>query len=211
MSNCMLSILQQKAHHNNISLENVTLCRMNALEIPLENESIDTVVANSVLHLISNPEKVVAEILRVFKKDSTFICKDDMPRKVKTTKFDNTKYNEIINLIYSRYWEDLSAFRVMPKKYSWKFDRSSCCNTLFESKHEINIEYGNIYKIPLKNGFLARFLERGFSDQIDVQQDLHKKVIAPILDECSHIFGNNYADISFKGIEEDLLITVYRK
>ena len=64
----MLCLLQQKADSHKISLDTVTLCRMNALEIPLAMESVDTVVADSVLHLISNPQKVIAEILRVLKK-----------------------------------------------------------------------------------------------------------------------------------------------
>ena len=34
----------------------------------LADESVDTVVANGVLHLISNPEKVIKEIWRVLKE-----------------------------------------------------------------------------------------------------------------------------------------------
>lgn len=52
ISNSMLSLLQERAAHLGISLENVTLCRMNALDIPHECESVDTVVADSVPHLI---------------------------------------------------------------------------------------------------------------------------------------------------------------
>ncbi len=70
---------------------------MNALEIPLTDNSIDTVVANSVLHLISNPEKVISEIYRVLKKGGKFICKDDRPGKGFDNTFDNTKYLEILN------------------------------------------------------------------------------------------------------------------
>ena len=81
ISNTMLKVLQQKAEANNISLENVTVCRMNALEIPLADESVDTVVANGVLHLISNPEKVINEIYRVLKMGGCFICGDDIPGK----------------------------------------------------------------------------------------------------------------------------------
>lgn len=49
ISNSMLKILQDKALKNNISLENVMLCRMNALDTSLKNECVDTVAANSVL------------------------------------------------------------------------------------------------------------------------------------------------------------------
>ena len=95
ISNTMLKVLKQKAEENKVSLQNVTLCRMNALEIPLADESVDTVVANSVLHLISNPEKVIGEICRVLKKGGCFICIDDAPGKNMESGYDVTfKGNE---------------------------------------------------------------------------------------------------------------------
>ena len=44
ISNKMMMLLQERARKNDVSLENVTLCRMNALDIPLKNESVDAVV-----------------------------------------------------------------------------------------------------------------------------------------------------------------------
>lgn len=166
ISNSMLSILQRKAECNTISLDCVTLCRMNALDIPLENENVDTVVANSVLHLISNPEKVVSEIYRILKKGGAFICKDDRPGRNTDNASDNSTYNEIVNTMYFAYWADLKEQNITPKKYSWKFDLEGVYNSMFKDKTEILIERGNTYEIPLKDGFLPRFTGRGFSDKV---------------------------------------------
>lgn len=207
----MLSILQKKAGHNNISLENVTLCRMNALDIPLEDETVQTVVANSVLHLISNPEKVVREIYRVLKRGGAFICMDDRPGTAGESKFDNEKYNEIINLIYKSYWDIMMGQGIMPIKYNWKFDRDALCSRLFEMKTSKCVERGNEYETPLKDWFLPRFIGRGFSDQANVPKDLHDKVIDQLINDFSQKYGDDFVNIAYKGVEDDILITMYIK
>lgn len=211
ISNNMLSILQQKAQHNGISLENVTLCRMNALSIPMANESIDVVVANSVLHLLSNPKKVIGEIWRVLKKGGSFLCIDDLPGKNQSTIFDNFQYNKITNELYSEYWSNLKCFGVFPTKYCWEFDRTEFCDELFEKKQKTTVDRNSTYEIPLKEGFLPRFLGRGFSDQVDVPKELHDSITTKLLIVFRQKYGDRFADIPFKGMEEDLLITTYIK
>lgn len=118
---------------------------MNALEIPLTDGSVDTVVANSVLHLISNPEKVVSEIYRVLKIGGKFICIDDAPGQKRDNDFDNTKYYEIVNYIYGEYWNKLGDHQIRPKKYSWKFNREAVCDKIFKGKDTRIIECGDVY------------------------------------------------------------------
>lgn len=211
ISNKMLSILQDKAKHNNICLDNVTLCRLNALEIPLEDESVDAVVANSVLHLISNPKKVVKEIHRVLKRGGVFICRDDAPGKTAETSFDNSLYFEIVNSMYREYWNRLNEQGIYAKKYSWKFDRNTFCDRLFSARTEKIIERNEIYKIPLKDGFLPRFIGRGFSDQVDVPKDLHDEIITELMQSFKEKYGEDFATIALKGIEQDIVITMYYK
>lgn len=211
ISNKMLKILQEKAKHNNVNLDNVTLCRMNALEIPLADESVDTVVANSVLHLISNPEKAVREIYRVLKKGGVFVCRDDAPGKISETPFDNSLYFEIVNSIYREYWNKLNEHGVYAKKYSWRFDRNSFCNILFSKQTEKIIEQNEPYEIPLKDGFLPRFTSRGFSDQVDVPKALHNEIIAELLQAFRTGYGEAFDNIALKGVETDIVITMYYK
>lgn len=211
ISNGMLSLLQHKAAHNGISLEKVCLCRMNALSLPLADESVDTVVANSVLHLISNPEKVVGEIYRVLRKGGAFICRDDAPGKITDAHFDNSLYFEIVNSIYRQYWAELKNYGVLPQKYSWHFDKTALCDTLFSHKTEKIIPRGGEYQIPLKDGFLPRFLGRGFSDQTNVPQELHNTVTARLLETFQEKYGESFSEIFFRGIEPDIVITTYYK
>ena len=211
ISNNMLRILQEKAKHNSISLENVTLCRMNALEIPLADESVDTVVANSVLHLISNPEKVVREIYRVLKKGGVFVCRDDAPGKTTETPFDNSLYFEIVNSMYREYWNQLNAQGIYAKKYSWKFDRNAFCDKLFSTRTEKIIQRNEIYQTPLKDGFLARFIGRGFSDQVDVPKDLHDEIITELIQSYKEKYGEDFSYTSLKGLEQNIIITIFTK
>ena len=211
ISNNMLSILQKKAAHNKISLEKVTLCRMNALDIPLDSESVHTVVANSMLHLISNPQKVIREIYRVLQKGGSFLCREDRPDKSRYGMFDNTKYNQLVNTLDCEYWKRLKPYGITPTKYSWKFNREEFCDGLFADKTEKIIKRGNLYETALKDGFLPRFCSRGFSAQVNVPQKLHDDVIAKLLAEFRDRFGDDFADTCFKGVEDDMVITVYTK
>ena len=211
ISNKMMLILQEKALCAEIKLLNVTLCRINALDISIMSGSIDALIANSVLHLISNPQKVVSEIYRILKKGGVFICGDDVPGKYENSDFDNSHYYNIVNSIYNEYWVRMGEQNVFPKKYSWKFNRDELCDSLFSSKSTKLIQRGYKYERSIRDGFLSRFLERGFSDQIGVPQHLHQIVISELMTTVSKKYGNNFADTVYKGVEEDLLITIYKK
>ena len=211
ISNTMLSILQKKAKLNGIPLNKVTLCRMNALDLPLADETVDTVVANSVLHLISNPQKVITEIYRVLKKGGIFLCGEDAPGKNTSSIFDNSKYNEIVNTLYREYWNRLKEYGIYPKRYRWDFDRDTICNSMFGKMDEKTIQRNATYEIPLKDGFLPRFLGRGFSDQVDVPSKLHDQVTSTLILEFKERYGPDFADVSYKGVEDDLRIIAYYK
>ncbi len=184
---------------------------MNALEIPLADESIDTVVANSVLHLISNPQRVISEIYRVLKKGGSFVCQDDRPGKSPDLEADNQKYHEIVNTFYSCYWNKLMSQGISPRKYSWKFDRARLCDSLFSQKEEKLIQRGAPYETALQDGFLPRFIGRGFSDQTCVPKDIHDKAIEELMAEFRQKYGDDFGATLFRGIEENMLITVYKK
>lgn len=211
ISNNMLSVLQQKAKYNAVSLEKVTLCRMNALDIPLSEGSVCAAVANSMLHLISNPQKVIAGIYRVLAKGGSFICREDRPDKSRYSEFDNARYNQLANALDSGYWKRLKPYGVTPVRYSWEFNREEYCDNLFSQKREKVIKRGKLYETALKDGFLPRYCSRGFSAQANVPQKLHDDVIAEVLAELRDGFGDDFADVCFRGVEDDLVITVYTK
>ena len=215
ISNAMMKILQERARQNGVSLKNVTLCRMNALDIPIKDESVDCVIANSVLHLISNPQKVLYEIFRVLKPGGRFVCREDAPGK--ESQFgeeyvkENQEYLQIINGIYGAYWTDLNARGIYAKKYSWRFDRDSACREMFGAVETRVIERGTPYFNRLVDIWLPRFLGRGFSDQVDVPPELHKEVCDKVISECSKEYGTLLDTIGYHGVEDDIVITSYVK
>jgi len=210
ISNKMISILVERARRNGVSLENVTLCRMNALDIPLEDGSVDCVVGNSFLHLISNPEKVVKEIHRVLKRGGRFICFDDRPGQSGAAE-SNEVYEEIANFIYSSYWQKLISLGVQPKKYSWRFDRDAFCSDLFERCVETVVERNAPYFNPLRGGFLARMAGKGFSDQAAVPDEQHETVMREVTDEAYGKYGELIDTACYRGVESDIVIKDYFK
>lgn len=211
ISNSMLKILIKKADNNNIDLQNTTLCRMNALDIPIIDNSVDCVIANSVLHLISNPEKVIREIHRVLKPNGIFICLDDVPGKGHSSDFNNSKYNEIVNNMYSQYWAHMKEHNIYPQKYSWKFNRDAVCENIFDSRDTLLIENNKEYSIMMKDGFLPRFFSKGFSDQVEVPEDIHNQIITQLFASFKEIYGDDFDSIPCVGIETDILLTIYIK
>lgn len=211
ISNKMLSILQAKAEHNHISLQKVTLCRMNALAVPLADESIDTVVANSVLHLISNPQKVIREIYRVLKKGGAFVCLEDQPGQTGDNTCQNQTYNELVNSLYQSYWNQLKTYGITPKKYSWKFNREAFCGEMFRNKNEKRIHRGNPYTVQLQDAFLPRFFGRGFSDQTSVPEEIHEKIAETLLAEFRNRYGASFGETAYHGVEDDIQIIIYGK
>ena len=215
ISNSMMTILQERARQNGVSLENVTLCRMNALDIPIKDKSVDCVIANSVLHLISNPQKVLNEIYRVLKSGGQFICKEDAPGKTpelgKDYKAENEMYLRIVNEMYFEYWKELNDRGIAAKKYSWRFDRDAACRALFRDVETTKIERNKPYFNRLADFWLPRFLGRGFSDQVDVPADLHKMVCDNVTAKCRGKYGALFDTVGFHGVEDDIVITSYLK
>ncbi len=216
ISNGMMMILQERAKRNNVSLENVTLCRMNALNLPIEDESVDCVVANSMLHLISNPQKVLDEIYRVLKTGGSFVCLSDAPARknsiyISEYEKENAEYRRAVGEIYDAYWEELKAYDVYAKRYSWKFDRESACKAMFREVEIKVIERGMPYTERLVDGFLPRFEGRGFSDQVDVPSKIHKVVSDKVVASVREKYGKTFENIAYHVIEEDICIYRYKK
>ena len=210
ISNAMLRLLQDKAEHNGVSLDSVILCRMNALEIPLADHSVDCVIANSVLHLISTPETVIKEIYRVLKPGGICICLDDTPGKQDAT-LNNTTYLDIVSFIYTEYWKRLQTHGVAPTKYSWSFDRDAVCKQLFSVCSQSITPQSGVRETALKDGFLPRFAARGFSDQTQVPEALHKAILDDVLDRCCLLYGTDFDHVVCKEQERDIVITQYIK
>lgn len=55
------------------SISNITVEKANCFDLPYANNSFDTIFMANLLHIISEPEKAIAEVKRVLKKNGTII------------------------------------------------------------------------------------------------------------------------------------------
>ena len=153
ISDKMLSLLYRRAENANADASNLIVCRANALDIPLADNTVDFVIANSMLHLISRPEIVVNEVYRVLKTGGGYITFDDKPNtsgvnKNKTLseqeKADNKENDEMSGFIHGRYFQILKdEYNILGKRYSWNFNREKVCDDLFGGKETILIPIEN--------------------------------------------------------------------
>ena len=199
ISNKMLSLIYKRAEIADIKSNRFILCRANALDIPLVDCSVDAVIANSMLHLISKPENVVKEIHRVLKKGGKYITFDDSPGSGNSENNDfteeetanNQKESEYIGFIHRRYFEILkSEYNKNATRYSWKFDRDKICSEFFDEKQTYIVENKRMkIKKTMKDSSLYRMSGKGFSDQSDVPFDVHKTVFEAVMKEYTSKYG----------------------
>jgi ubiquinone/menaquinone biosynthesis C-methylase UbiE len=222
ISDKMLSLLYKRAEIAEIEPSRFTVCRANALNIPLMDNSVDAVIANSMLHLISKPEIVIEEIHRVLKKGGKFITYEDKPGKASDERgfteeetADNKKANEFSGYIYGRYFDILKdEYNIHGKRYSWNFDREKICSETFNDKKIYAVENTtNKIKRKLRDASLYRMGGKGFSDQSDVPNDIHKSVFERVKTEFISIYGNEALDTiqTFYAGFGDMDIIVYIK
>jgi ubiquinone/menaquinone biosynthesis C-methylase UbiE len=195
ISNKMM-ILQEKLNLLKLDTSLITCARMNAYDIPIIDNSIDGVIANSMLHLNSNPNKIIDEVYRVLKPYGKFICFDDAPGKgVSENEFDNQAYLNRLNDFHQRYFELVKEQNIFPKRYSWTFDRDKVCNELFKSSYEIQLELPKtIKRTTFKEGFYKRMKGKGFSDQTAVPDEIHQLIFDKVDKEMIIKYGDNYKD-----------------
>lgn len=213
ISNGMMKILSEKAESLKLDWSKLTLCRMNAYDIPLPDNSINAVIANSMLHLNSNPEKIVNEIYRVLKTGGKYLCFDDISNKWQDKDItpESIKCNERENEFHKCYFEYLSKMGIYARRYSWNFDRDAACKKIFDKSSSVIIELP--YK-KITSSFMAfynRMKGRGFSDQSAVPDDIHKTIFDMVDKEMVEKYGDDYIDCYRTSYQDDVIMTVYVK
>jgi ubiquinone/menaquinone biosynthesis C-methylase UbiE len=215
ISNRMLSLLKEKAKHSNADFDKLMLCRMNALFLPIAEESIDSCIANCVLHLISNPQRVIDEIYRVLKPGGMFISMGNSPglsldieeRQRKA----NESYTALINEFYSLYWKKLNLYGVYQSKYSWKFDQHVSLREKFNNMTEITIDFYDEQTSTPEDYFLYRMQGKAFSDQSSVPDDIHQSVFNETMTEMKGKHGDDFVKTPCLQIINGIKLCIFTK
>jgi len=219
ISDKMLSFLYKRAEIAEIDCSRLVVCRGNALNIPLCDCSVDAVIANSVLHLISKPELVLKEINRVLKFGGKYFTFEDKPttgklneNKIsKEEKAANEKYEMLSGFIHRRYFQKLESYHIKGTRYSWYFNRDQICREMFGHEETHIIQRNHKIVNRFKDVFLYRMAGKGYSDQSNVPQDIHAKVFEEVMSEFLAEYGAEALNTVFTGYEKDIKITVYIK
>lgn len=221
ISDKMLSLLYKRAMHTGVDLSGLTVCRANALHIPLVDGAVDAVIANSMLHLISKPELVIKEIHRVLKPGGRYLTCEDKPgtERYNTKKAlsdqeraENERFSELQGFVHRRYFEILQKeYGIAGTRYSWQFDRETFCNDLFSSRESYLIPMHHKIKNRFEDTFLERMRKKGFSDQSDVPPEVHETVFPRVMRELTETYGADALRTVYTGYENDVEIIVYSK
>lgn len=204
ISNKMLSILKYRAKISNISLDNVILARANAYNIPLKDNSVDYVFANSVLHLLSNPKNVLKEIYRVLKDGGVFLSIDDIPGQDNGNEYidtvSNKRYQDILYEFDRRYWEIIKKeHNLTYNKLSWNIDKDKLCDEVFKNKEIILFELGSpIITTKFKDEYLYRHGGKGYSAQSIIPDQIHYDTFNRVIKEFEEKYGHDFYDYEFQ-------------
>lgn len=215
ISNVMLGLLLDKAAANQANPSKIIPCRLNALSIPLADNCVDGAMANSVLHLISEPMVVISELHRVLKpggKLMLVVNSPGLPAEVQAELEElNRGYIALVNAFHNRYWELLRQAGVGATRYSWKFDQYAACAGVFGSHTRIDIEFAERSVTSMSDGFLYRMGGQGFSDQQGVPDDLHDEAFAQVVKEFTEVYGPDFDGVTCVSVTDGLVLHVFEK
>lgn len=215
ISNRMLQLARERALMNGCDLTNLTLCRINALSLPLADGSMGGAMANSVLHLIGNPQRVIEELHRVLRPGAPLVLSVNSPGLPGGITDEQRELSRAASCIISRayevYWGCLASEGVRPSKLSWKFDQFTACRGIFGNEEVITIPFQEQRVTPLRDGFLARFRGKGLSDQQGVPEDAHGRALAAAYDAVAAEHGSDFADAPVLDVIDGIHLHVYRK
>lgn len=165
ISNVMLRLLLEKAATNGADPARILACRFNALSLPLPEASVDGATLNSVLHLISEPERVIAEVHRVLRPGGKLIVQVDLPALQEERNADqNAEYARREVEFHRQYWDLLKAQGITPAPRNWRFNRSAqfaAFEAAFGPSVRVDIDFSDRQVLRMADYFLYRMGGKG--------------------------------------------------
>ena len=199
----MLKLLSSRLQ--NTPVQSVIPCRFNAYSLPLLNQSIDAVMATSLLHFVGEPPQVIGEIRRVLRPGGIFITNgpsdkspsDDIVSEI--THKSRQYYSELLKKkggkelkVFGWSWTSRQIRENLPKFFQE-------CKVIESS--DLIFRYTSTPK-----WFLGRLGSRFTAFQIEVDQVIHEQVMTEIRDRLTSEYGESFEEIEQKYCQADRLI-----
>ena len=213
ISNVMLRLLLQKAATNGADPARILACRFNALCLPLPEASVEGATLNNLLHLISEPERVIAEMHRVLQPGGKLIVQ--VPTYEDARNADrNAEYVRREMEFHRRYWELLKAQGITPAHRNWRFDQSAqfaAFEAVFGPGVRVEVEFSERQVRTMADYFLYRMGGKGFSAQQGVPEDAHAAAFARVVEGFRQQYGPDFGDLTCEIVTDGLALQVFEK
>lgn len=200
ISRAMLTILVNAAQKVG-ALQNIVACRMNAFAIPISSNSVDVVVVNELLHLVSEPERVVNEAKRVLKPEGCLITYSrEAVESASASPNTVDLFRKVTHSFHHEYWDMIRKRGQQPTSRLGWFGRNIVADKLAElfahRKEYFGDEptpYTSTYTI---GEYLHRLKHLGFSDQVQVDRRISDEVFIELESRFKKEYGSEYASIA---------------
>lgn len=213
ISHKMLSLLIDKAKLTKINLDNVQVVRLNAENTFLQNQAIDLVIANNILHLTSKPLNIIKEIYRVLKIGGMYLVISDSMEKTYFEDRNSVRYHQIVDEVLNRYWDLIKEKGYLPKKYDDDFNQYVILEELFINKKTVKSEkcrYSGIRNLQID--FIDRFKKKAFYQQTNIPIKVHQDVYQIVMNEIRLKYREDFSKVTYSywGVDENI-IDIYIK
>lgn len=200
ISRTMLSILVRAALEVG-ALPNIMACRMNAFDIPIASNTVDTVVVNELLHLVSEPERVVNEAKRVLRPGGRFVTYSEKTVDSQSEDTGSAKlFQEVTRAFLHEYWDMMRKRGQHPTHRLGWFGRNIVDEKLsgmFAHHQEYCGDDPVTYKSDYKVGeYIHRLRHSGFSDQVCVDDRISIEICDELESRYSMKYGSDFKSIA---------------
>lgn len=213
ISNGMLRLLLQKAATNGADPARILACRFNALCLPLPRASVDGATLNNLLHLISEPERVIAEVHRVLRPGGKLIVQ--VPTYEDGRNADrNAEYARREMEFHRQYWDLLKAQGITLAPRNWRFNQSAqlaAFAAVFGPGVRVDIDFSERQVRTMADYFLYRMGGKGFSAQQGVPEDIHDAAFAHVIAGFREKYGPDFGEFTCEIVTDGLALQVFEK
>lgn len=191
ISNVMLSTAVKRA---NGRFDNLICVRMNAYELMLEDNSVDIVIENAMIHLVDHPEGVIREIIRVLKPGGCLLRYGSYAQPLNEDEAKkNTYCNSVLSDVSDKYYDKLTDMGY--KSICFDNHANELITKYFEPPYNERVEdFSEIFTEKLK--FRLHRLKKGaHSDLQDTPKEWIEAVWKAADAYATVKYGSDYHEI----------------